>query len=50
MEDVSFGHKANEDRDKREGQAEPDEYFQERAHVVLGNSNVSHGGMHKRTA
>ncbi len=43
MEDISFGRKANEDRDKRNNQAKPDEYLQEGAHVVFGNSNTSHG-------
>ena len=41
--DISFGRKANEDREERNNQAKPDQYIQEGAHVVLGNSSASHG-------
>lgn len=43
VENESFGQKADEDREKGNNQAEPDEYFEEGAQVILGNNSASHG-------
>ena len=49
MDDVSFGRKANEDREEGDHQEIPDEYCQQRAHVVLRNGSASHGEKHRRS-
>ena len=43
VDEISFGRKANEDREEGNRQAEPNEYVQKGAQVVLGNSHASHG-------
>lgn len=47
MKDISFGRKANEDREEGNSQTEPDEYFQEGTQVVRGNRRASHGEKHE---
>ena len=48
MDRVSLGCETNEARDDGDNQAQPDKYFQERAQVVFGDSNSSHGDQHNR--
>ena len=44
-QNVSFGHKADKNGEKRDNQAVPNEYFDQRTLVILGNCNASHDGM-----
>ena len=43
MEDKSFGRKTNEDREDGNNQAEPDEYLEEGAQIILSYNSASHG-------